>query len=459
MLKNNLNYINKPVSKNAGDRPAFLEKYLAKPSSDPLSGAFDHKFVVHPGLGSRPLPQSRNGEAYASILDTPLSGPLSIYIHVPFCQSSCLYCGFAGQKLEEGLEEAYVDALVGEIRMVSSRPMAKSPVLAVYLGGGTPSCFSPESLGKVLETVRESFTLCNDAEITLEGRVHDFTPERAQAFAEAGFNRFSLGIQSFSTDIRRRLGRWSDQRQIVGLLESLVGQGRATTVIDLIFGLPGQSPDDLLLDLEISDELKIDGLDLYQLNIFNDSPLKKSIEADLLPPAAFLNEQGEFYRAGSEYLINRQWRQLTLGHFASGFRERCLYNVMNKRKANCLGFGAGAGGHLGGWSTYRLAKVGAFLEESRSGRFIPSFLAPPSPGHEISGRIVEQMERGRLNFSELLGDLNCDPSPIRLLLDNWSDSGLITMGQNSFDLTMSGRFWGVNLTEALTKVVECSMIL
>ncbi|MDR1656805.1 MAG: heme anaerobic degradation radical SAM methyltransferase ChuW/HutW [Deltaproteobacteria bacterium] len=432
---------------------AFLAQFMARPSPDPLSGAFESKFVVHPGMASIPLPPNQAGEAFAQIMSRPLKGPLSVYLHLPFCESRCLYCGFAGQKAEPDLKAAYVKALLSEIAYLADRPSTKGPVQSIYFGGGTPSSLLPEELECLLEAVKKNYNLCNDCEITLEGRIHDFTPEKAAGFIQAGFNRFSIGIQTFDTVLRRQVGRISDHDKVVELLTNLVSLQKATTVIDLIFGLPGQKLENLIRDIELAEEIEIDALDLYQLNVFNKSPLEVAINSGRIPPAIPLSGQGEFYRQGCQKLVELHWRQLSLSHFARTFRERCLYNLINKRKSDCLGMGAGAGSLMDGWSMYRLPKVDAYLEAVGKGDFSPSFISRPSKGHHLIGQIIEQMEQGYLEFERLVRKFSFDPRPAKTLMENWSQNGLIEWDDRRLKLTLSGRFWGVNLTEALTKAV------
>jgi oxygen-independent coproporphyrinogen-3 oxidase len=450
-----LNVITPPQM--TGEKQLSMEELLAmfraRPSQDPLSFAFDRKFAVHPGMGGVPPIQ---GEAilpaWERLLGSRGKKPLSLYAHIPFCQSRCLYCGFSGLPTDKDVLERYVRCLKAEIAYLARQEAARSPVQTIYLGGGTPTCLEPEQAGEILDLIKSRFTLCNDCEITLEGRVHDLSPERAEAFVAAGFNRFSVGIQSFDTETRRRIGRQSTREEAMRNLSALAGMGRAVTVIDLIFGLPGQSVGSMLSDIEACEELRLDGLDLYQLNVFSDSPLQKAADSGKIPPIAALSQQGAFYRDGSDLLGRLRWRQLTLSHFARTFRERNLYNVMSKKRTDCLAAGAGSGGYLDGWSLYRLPRPLEYMDRAEKGLFAPDMLAPPRPGQEMIGVISEQMEQGYLNQASLVESYSLVPGPIEAILEDWDRNRLMTVEGPRSDMTVSGRFWGVNLTEAVTKI-------
>jgi oxygen-independent coproporphyrinogen-3 oxidase len=431
--------------------------FLVRPTADPLSGAFDRKFVIHAGLASKPTPPEEIQAAYERLLESRPDRGLGLYVHIPFCRSQCLYCGFGGPRPEPAVAAAYVEALLAELEWLKDKAAAAGPVRVIYLGGGTPTSLAPDLLGRLMDSVGKNLDLANDCEITLEGRLHDFTPEKTSGFLAAGFNRFSIGVQSFDTRIRQSLGRLSPRATVVEYLENLISRQKAAVIIDLIYGLPGQSPDDFIDDLKQAEALGLDGLDAYQLNIFKGGQLAGAIESGRLTEAAPLSAQGEYYRRAGEYLLGRRWRQLSLSHFALSARERNLYNPWAKRRGDCLALGAGAGGFFSGWSFYRRPRVEAYLEACRRGLFLPDALSPPAPNGRLVSFIVEQMEQGYLNHRRLTEDFMADPAPLRLLLENWAENGLMIMDDEWATMTMTGRFWGVNLTQAVIETASRNM--
>lgn len=142
-----------------------------------------------------------------------------------------------------------------------------APIHAVYFGGGTPSALSAHDLARIITTLREKLPLAPDCEITIEGRVLNFDAERIDACLDAGANRFSIGIQSFNSKIRKKMARTSDGPTAIAFMESLVKHDRAAVVCDLLFGLPGQDAQTWREDLAIARDIGLDGVDLYALNV------------------------------------------------------------------------------------------------------------------------------------------------------------------------------------------------
>lgn len=134
----------------------------------------------------------------------------TLYIHIPYCRSRCPFCPFylGGAGEEETAE--YVRLLRLELERWGELA-GRFPVNAVYFGGGTPSDLGAESLVSLLDAVRKNYRLAADCEITVEGRIDGFEPEKARRLAAHGANRLSIGIQTFDTELRRRLGRVSDR--------------------------------------------------------------------------------------------------------------------------------------------------------------------------------------------------------------------------------------------------------
>ncbi|MDR2442848.1 MAG: heme anaerobic degradation radical SAM methyltransferase ChuW/HutW [Deltaproteobacteria bacterium] len=422
------------------------DRYLTTKTDDPLGLAFPEKFTVHAGQAGTPYSGSEAASIYHELLDKP-GGPCAIYVHLPFCQGKCLYCGFAGSFPGQELTSNYAKAVKRELEFLAQKPAACGPVRTIYFGGGTPSCLDPGDLALLMETIFHNFSLANDCEITLEGRIHDFTPERRQAFLASGFNRFSIGIQSFDTLVRRKLGRVSDKQTASELLAGLCDLNRANVIIDLIYGLPGQDVETFLADLALADQCGVDGLDTYQLNVFGD--LKRAVEAGRVPAPAELKEQGRYYIAAANYFTQKHWRRLSLSHYARSTRERNIYNPWAKRRDRCLAAGAGAGGFLDGHATYRLPVVEGYILRSMEGNFDIDFVTSPSPAAPAISFIVGQMEEGYLDFEELNSRFGVNPGPLERLLVNWRESGLVELGGKTMTMTMEGLFWGVNLTQAV----------
>jgi oxygen-independent coproporphyrinogen-3 oxidase len=426
------------------------ERFAAKTSGDPAAEAFAGKFAIHAGTIGQTVAGEAAAEKYAELLCSWTNEPLGLYLHVPFCRNRCLYCGFAGQSPTAETLTKYVETLGQEIRHLGSRFRPKAgPVRTVYFGGGTPTILEPSALARLTEEIGRNFDLANDVEMTLEGRVSDLTKEKAAGFLAAGFNRFSLGVQSFDSKVRKTIGRHSEGAEAEKFLSNLIAFQKAAVVIDLIYGLPGQTLDSFLADLKTADRLGVDGLDTYQLNTFAGGELDKAVRQGRIDPPAPLNAQGRYYVEGAKLAKKMGWRTLSLSHYARDGRERNIYNPWAKTRKTCLGLGAGAGGFLAGHATYRSTDVKEYFQNAETDKFAPNFVTLPSGHEKLRSLIIGQMERGGLNLADLGESRTKRRAALEFLLDNWREAGLIELDDERLEMTLAGRFWGVNLTQAL----------
>jgi len=307
-------------------------RFLANETDDPLHEAFDRKMAVHAmPRGESILPEELPG-LWADVMSAEDGLPIrTIYIHIPFCEGHCVFCGFYENAYRSDLAKQYVEALVREMELTSGAPFINShPFQAVYFGGGTPTALGAEPLTRLVSTVKNLFSLSNDCEITLEGRIYNFTKEKIEAALSAGINRLSLGVQTFDTGIRKPLGRREPREKVIEILTYLRNLGKAAAIIDLIYGLPGQSLEIWEDDIKTFLSLKLDGCDLYQLNVFRGGPLEKSVAKGSLPRPATLKEQADYYVRGVELMEGAHYRRLSITHWARISRERNLYNLFSR---------------------------------------------------------------------------------------------------------------------------------
>ncbi len=433
-------------------------KYFANITDDPLAGAFDRKTAVHAGMSGDRAELADIPGVLERLRAAPRKGQAAAYVHLPYCESKCLYCGFFGGKYTKEAGAAYVEALIREVE--SERHFlstTSAPINALYLGGGTPTAMQAQELTRLLRVLRSALPLANDCEITVEGRIHNFDEAKMEACLEGGANRFSLGVQSFHTEIRRRLGRIATGEEVCRRLETLASYNHAAVVIDLIYGLPGQTVEHWEEDIRTFLGLPLDGVDLYQLNIFPGSALAKGIAAGSLPGTASLAEQGRFFERGVTVMQNARCRRLSMSHWGRTARERNLYNPMAKGRADCLHFGAGAGGSLHGWFMFNDSNVEEYLRRCNSGEKPVAMLTAPPEDLEVLRVILGQMEHCRLNLDDLSAVLARAPARARSdarvlyapLLDNWKEAGLVAQDGPWVELTLAGQFWQVNLSQAL----------
>jgi len=201
-------------------------------------------------------------------LQLPALPPLSLYVHLPWCLKKCPYCDFNSHERRgaDPLPEArYLEALRADLEVALPLVWGR-PVLSVFIGGGTPSLFSPEGIERLLADVRALLPLVPGCEVTLEANPGTFERERFRAFRAAGVTRLSVGVQSFHDDSLSALGRVHDAAQARAAVEE-AAQAFDTFNIDLMYALPGQTLAQLQADLDTALAFAPPHLSVYHLTL------------------------------------------------------------------------------------------------------------------------------------------------------------------------------------------------
>jgi anaerobilin synthase len=433
-----------------------VSEHFARVSGDPIKDAFAARRPMMPWATKTAVPEEEIGPVWQGLIDgleAPRDRRLA-YVHVPFCTNHCLFCGFYRHRLRDGGSAAFADLVIEEIRREAQAPgIAARPLHAVYLGGGTPTALAPVDIQRILETLCRQLPLAPDCEVTVEGRAKDFTPEMVDACLAGGANRFSIGVQTFDTEVRRRQGRQASGPQAARIVGDLIARDAATVVLDLVYGFPDQTPAIWSEDLRTCHALGPDGVDLYALQLIRGAPLQQAIAHGKIAAPADLSQQGELYRIGADALAEFGWRQISNSHWARTQRERNRYNRLIKQGADCLAYGAGAGGSIGRYSYSLTADLDPYREAIRRGDkplgtlHVADALAP------LRDRLGGGIEIGCLDLS----CIETEQAPWLLptlepLFDQWAQAGLLRRDGSLIHLTTAGRFWSPNLLRALNRV-------
>ncbi|MCX8069382.1 MAG: heme anaerobic degradation radical SAM methyltransferase ChuW/HutW [Thermodesulfovibrionales bacterium] len=435
------------------DIPSVDKKwFFGNETDDPLQFAFDAKRTVHPSVKGKVMPKDTIFFTWQSLMDSQSKAmKRAVYIHIPFCQTHCLYCGFFQNFTNKELEDAYISRLIKEIGRDSELSFVKShPIHAVYIGGGTPSALSIENIQRLLNAIHLYLPLANDYELTFEARFHKFDDEKVKACIEGGVNRFSLGVQSFNTGVRKSIGRIDDKDRIFQRLRYLMSLDNAVVVIDLMYGMPHQTMDIWENDVKTLIESEIDGGDLYQLNVFEDSRLKEAMVKGVLPPASKTSQQAFMFKRGVEIMQKSRYRRLSICHWAKNTRERNIYNQLSKSGFTTIAFGAGAGGKIEGYTFFIDRDIYSYIKRVDNNEKPLMFMMSPPEDYEIYTEIIGEMDIGRLNLPRLSTKYNIDlEEMLSPLIEVWFSKGLVTLEDGFMDLTTAGQFWYVNLTQAI----------
>jgi putative oxygen-independent coproporphyrinogen III oxidase len=199
--------------------------------------------------------------------------PLSVYVHLPWCLKKCPYCDFNSHEIARGAgsvdsavpQQRYVDAVVADVEAALPLIWGRS-VQSIFIGGGTPSLFSPEAIDRLLGDLRARLMVEPDCEVTLEANPGTFEKDRFRAFRQAGVTRLSVGVQSFDDTRLKALGRVHDSAQAVGAVEE-AALAFETFNLDLMYALPGQTMEQLERDMVQALALMPPHLSVYHLTI------------------------------------------------------------------------------------------------------------------------------------------------------------------------------------------------
>jgi len=433
-------------------------RFLANKTDDPLHEAFDCKLAVHAMPRNEPLPPERLELSWAEVMaEDHVGEPVrTIYTHIPFCQSHCLFCGFYQNAYKSDAARRYVDVLLKEMAQTAAQPFVKrKPFQAVYFGGGTPTALSAQDIYRLVTGVKTLFPLANDCELTFEGRFYDFDTDKIAAALDAGVNRFSLGVQTFDTRIRKSIGRRVSGEKLVETLARIRDVGRAAIIIDLIYGLPGQTLEIWQKDIETYLDLGIDGCDLYQLNIFTGGPLDTAVEKGALPKPATLRDQADYFQRGVDLMEAAHQRRLSITHWAQNARERSLYNSFSRSRSECVPLGAGAGGWLGDRMFFLEGDLKTYTRTVEAGKKPLAMGFTSDENYLLFRDISYQIELGYCDFKSLSTRHKINLFvKIDHVVTQWEKVGLIKIDDGCLHLTRAGEFWAVNLAQILIDVLQ-----
>ena len=266
--------------------------------------------------------------------------PLALYIHFPWCVQKCPYCDFNSHELKTTLnEKQYIDALVHDLEQELPAIWGRG-ISSIFMGGGTPSLFSPESIDQLLSSLRARLGFSSTIEITMEANPGTTDLEKFSEFRQAGINRLSIGIQSFQNDKLEKLGRIHDRNQAIHAAEHAHVAGFDNFNLDLMFGLPRQNLKQAIEDINTAIALEPTHISHYQLTIEPNTYFYK--HPPLVPEDDLL---WDMQTACIQQLEKNNYLHYEVSAYAQE-KFQCQHNVNYWQFGDYLGIGAGAHGKL-----------------------------------------------------------------------------------------------------------------
>ena len=385
--------------------------------------------------------------------------PISLYVHIPFCLSKCNYCDFNTYEGIESLMPTFVAALSKEIELWRGR-LGQLHVSTVFFGGGTPSYLPEKSITHLLGGIRDHTCLEASAEITLEANPDDLTSGKAEAWLEAGFNRISIGVQSFNDGHLASLSRRHSADTAEQAIKTARNAGFENINLDLMFGLPNQTINQWRESLSRAVDISAEHFSSYGLQIEPGTPLHRDVRNGNLP-APSDDLAADMYEMAIDMLAQAGYEHYEISNWAKpGFRSR--HNSSYWLNLPYLGIGPGAHSSLNGRRFANMKSPRRYIEaietadleavaasEIEAGEFAVDFIEVTSRKTAISEtmmlgmRLAEGISKSEFQrrFETSLDDLYYQE------LTYLENAGLIEGRDDRIALTLRGKLLGNTVFE------------
>lgn len=365
----------------------------------------------------------------------------SAYIHIPFCENICHYCDFNKFYLKGQPVDAYLQALVQEMRMTLEQVPAEG-FDTLFVGGGTPTSLNERQLSFFCETIDRYLPKNENCEFTFEANPGDLTKEKLQILKASGVNRISLGVQTFNNELLERIGRGHRKQDVIRTISSVKEMGFANISIDLMFSLPGQSLADFQETLDEAFKLEIPHYSGYSLII---EP--KTVFYNLITKGA-LHLPDEDLEADMYGLLMREmekhgFKQYEISNFSlPGYESR--HNLTYWNNNEYYGFGAGAHSYMKGVRRANIGPLNHYIRTVAEGK-LPLFEQHRETKAE---RMEEEMFLGLrkntgVSISTFIRKFQVDPTTLfEKEISDLVQKGWLEVSNSHIYLTKKGRFLG-----------------
>lgn len=267
-----------------------------------------------------------------------------LYIHIPFCLAKCPYCDFFSIVADnDGTINQYLTSLQQEMKMYSQKYPALR-IETIYLGGGTPTTLSGAQIAGVLESCYRYFKIDGEIEITIESNPATFDQKKADRLFSTGVNRLSLGAQSFSNRVLKKIGRIHNKQDIIASYEMARKAGFKNISLDVMYGLPGQTLRQFDKTLQEMIQLHPEHISLYGLSVEKGTPFETFIKKGLLKVPSD-DIAYEMYQKAVDYLVGCGYEHYEISNFALT-HYRCLHNQIYWKNQQYLGLGASSSSYI-----------------------------------------------------------------------------------------------------------------
>jgi len=354
----------------------------------------------------------------------------SLYIHIPFCEKKCFYCSFVVSVGQAQRIDAYLQALEQEAVGYKGQKVG-----TVYVGGGTPTFMNEPQLERLVSMIRNHFSCVGNREWTIEANPEGMTPLKAKKLKSLGFNRVSLGVQSFDNTFLKYLGRNHDSSKAKQAFFILREAGFANINIDLMFSYPQQTQKDLEKDVAEALILNSEHISLYSLTIEENSrfhiqkiqPLKEE-------------RQAELYRYVIKRLEGQGFKQYEVSNFAKPGQES-QHNLHYWQGGEYIGLGIGAHSYLQSRRSWNVTRLMDYLDRMERGANPMDGFEELTTDEKLKERLLFGLRmNGGVNMSQLEERYRCRfPEETRTMISDFIREGFLDTEDEDIKATDKGR--------------------
>ena len=367
---------------------------------------------------------------------------LGIYIHIPFCKQKCFYCDFCSFANKNEMQEKYVETVINEIKNITHKK--KYTVTTIYLGGGTPSILNPEYIKNILQEIKSSFKILDDAEITIEINPGTVNEEKLKRYKEYGINRLSIGLQSANDKILKNIGRIHDYKQFEETFFFARKCGFKNINVDLMIGLPTQAIEDVKQTLEKIIQKNPEHISVYSLIIEEGTIIEKLINENKLQLPDEETERIMYWTVVNE-LKENGYNQYEISNFSKKTYES-KHNTNCWKQKQYIGLGTSAHSYLNKKRYSNTNNIEEYIKNIQESNISKNITIHEEQTEEST--MNEYMLLGLrmiqgININEFKQKFKTDPTiKYKEILEKLQKENLIQITKTSIKLTKQGIDFG-----------------
>ena len=367
--------------------------------------------------------------------------PLGLYIHIPYCIHKCGYCDFNSHPIKQDEMNHYIDALVAEMKHYAKTYSNTNIIRTIFLGGGTPTTLTVYQLERILKECVSEFTVASDAEITIEANPATIDIEQLKSIRQTGYNRISIGVQSFDKAELKLLDRAHGPEEIHSTVDRARKAGFDNLSLDLMFAVPNQSLSSWESNLNKALEKNPEHLSTYNLTIEQGTAFSKlQSNGKLIMPDG--DHQLELYKRAIERLTKKGVHHYEISNFARRGKE-CKHNITYWENKNTLGLGAGASSYMNGTRFKNINLPAHYIRQVKEKKIAVEHSETLEPRQAmgetimlglrlLQGISIHQFEkRFQISFTNLF----------RNIISSLKEKELVVIEKDYLRLSQKGLFW------------------